>query len=470
MAVKLESSCSESVRFCAEFTAIFRPISWKNPFLSGWPRQEPKGEKILKLDVYHTLLIGITQAFLGSYAMLLIDFRKPVSRWRTRWIAIVSVIVGSNLVGLLFFDFWEMYYRVGAFTVTLPYILVTSWCSSHRDFRAVFSLATGLFVGSAGTAISLLANLLLWDNDYFTLAMRVVSFLALFFLLRRFSATYRSMLHQINHSWGILCIIPIVSFAATLYAVNRLNIANSLSAWFPIASLLIVCGCSYYLMYLFFEGVQKENDARHEVQLSVLQVSALQSRMEAVRAAENAIRTERHDLRHRLQTVAELVGRGDKEAALNFLDTAQKRLDEGKAIRWCRPPVLDAVFSSYFDQARSQDIRVEARISLPDVLPVNEGELAIVVANALENAIQANRNLPLDRREIHCKMVGAPGIMLEISNPCAGEVFFDSRGLPIAQKEGHGLGVQSISAFCRKNGAVCQFDLTEGWFRLRLVL
>lgn len=448
----------------------FPPHLLEKPILGRLRREEPKGEKILKLDVYHTLLIGITQAFLGSYVMLLIDFRKPVSRWRTRWIAIASVIVGSNLVGLLFFDFWEMYYRVGAFTVTLPYILVTIWCSSHRDFRAAFSLATGLFVGSAGTAISLLANLLLWDNDYFTLAMRVVSFLALFFLLRRFSATYRSMLHQINHSWGILCIIPIVSFAATLYGVNRLNIANSLSAWFPIASLLIVCGCSYYLMYLFFEGVQKENDARHEVQLSVLQVSALQSRMEAVRAAENAIRTERHDLRHRLQTVAELVGRGDKEAALNFLDTAQKRLDEGKAIRWCRPPVLDAVFSSYFDQARSQDIRVEARVSLPDVLPVNEGELAIVVANALENAIQANRNLPLDRREIHCKMVGTPGIMLEISNPCAGEVFFDSRGLPIAQKEGHGLGVQSISAFCRKNGAVCQFDLTEGWFRLRLVL
>ena len=87
---------------------------------------------------------------------------------------------------------------------------------------------------------------------------------------------------------------------------------------------------------------------------------------------------ERHDLRHRLQTATEMVARGDKVAALDFLDAAQKRLDEGKAIRWCRPPV--------------------------------------------------------------------------------------------AQKAGHGLGVQSISAFCRKNGAVCQFDLTDGWFRLRLVL
>ena len=184
--------------------------------------------------------------------------------------------------------------------------------------------------------------------------------------------------------------------------------------------------------------------------------------MEAVRAAEDAIRTERHDLRHRLQAVAELVSRGDKDAALDFLDAAQKRLDERKEIRWCRPPVLDAVFSSYFDQAQNQGILVEANIALPDTLPANEGELAIVLANALENAIHANLELPPELREIRCKMVGSPGVMLEISNPYTGEISFDSSGLPVAQREGHGMGIQSISAFCRKNGAVCRFDRTDG--------
>ena len=55
--------------------------------------------------------------------------------------------------------------------------------------------------------------------------------------------------------------------------------------------------------------------------------------MEAVKAAEDAIRTERHDLRHQLQAVAELIARGDKDAALDFLDATQKRLDEQKEIR-----------------------------------------------------------------------------------------------------------------------------------------
>ena len=92
----------------------------------------------------------------------------------------------------------------------------------------------------------------------------------------------------------------------------------------PAISLLMV-GFYSILMFLF-SSIRKEAEARHSALLSALQLSALQSRMEAVKAAEDAIRTERHDLRHRLQTVAELVSRGDKDAALDFLDAAQKGL------------------------------------------------------------------------------------------------------------------------------------------------
>ena len=425
----------------------------------------------MKLDFYHTAYIGISQAFLGCFVFLLVNFRKPVAKWRTRWIVAAVIIVGSNLIGLLFLNFWEIYYRMGFFTVTLPYILVTLWCSQYRDFRAAFSIITGLFVGCIGTANEMLTTLLLQHSkycEYYSFAVRAISFFLMFFILRRFSVTYRQMLHQLNRSWGILCLIPFSAFIAMLYTASYS--ANSTVIIVLIYGLMVSCSGAYYLMYLFFDRVQKENSARYEAQLSTLQVSALRSRMEAVRAAENAIRTEHHDLRHRLQAVAELVSRGDKDTALDFLDTAQKRLDERRVIRWCYPPVLDAVFSSYFDQAQNQGISVEAKIALPNSLSVNEGELAIVLANALENAIHANLNLPQGQRQIRCKMVGSPGILLELSNPCTAPVSFDSDGLPVSQKEGHGMGVQSISAFCRKNGAVYQFDQTDGWFRFRLVL
>lgn len=425
----------------------------------------------MKLDFYHTLFVAISQAFLGSYVMLLVDFRKPVATWRTRWIVTVVLVVCANLFGLLFLNFWDTYLRVGVITMTLPYILVTLWCSSYRDFRAVFNIITGLFIGCIGTANAMLTSLLLEDNiyrEYYSFAVRTISFFLMFFILRRFSFTYKQMLHQLNRSWGILCIMPFSTFISMLYAVNHSE--NPVTIIVLFYGLLTVCGCAYYLMYLFFERVQKENSARYEAQLSALQLSALQNRMEAVQAAENVIRMERHDLRHRLQAVSELIARGDREAALAFLDTATKRLDEQKDVRWCRPPVLDAVFSSYFDQAKNQGILVTAKIALPNKLTVDEGALAIVVANALENAIHANLKLPQKQREIRCKMVGTPGIMLEISNPCSENVTFDAEGLPVAHSEGHGIGMQSIGAFCRKSGAVCQFKLADGWFQLHLVL
>lgn len=133
--------------------------------------------------------------------MLLLDFRKPVAVWRrTRWIVTVAMVVSANLVALLFLNFWDTYLRVAIFTVTLPYILLTLWCSRCRDFRTVFSIATALFIGCIGTAIANLAELFLWENEYFSLLVCLASFAVMFFVMRRFNITYRNMLYQMDHS------------------------------------------------------------------------------------------------------------------------------------------------------------------------------------------------------------------------------------------------------------------------------
>lgn len=287
-------------------------------------------------------------------------------------------------------------------------------------------------------------------------------------LLRR---PYRRLIKVMPARWGVLTLIPCVFLAYLVfvaswpgsYLENQLQRIYVYAAVIPQAIVYIAIFKSLLDQY----RVQME---RQSAALLTVQIAALKEKIQKVKEVEEGVRIQRHDLRHQLQTVAELVAQGDGKAALEFLDTAQRRLDEQKVTRLCRPPVLDAVFSSYFDQAQRQGIQVEAKIALASALPVDESELAIVVANALENAIHACLELPRERREMRCKMLGTQGVMLEISNPCAGDIAFDDSGLPIARQEGHGLGVQSISALRRKNGAVCQFELKDGRFRFRLVL
>ena len=362
--------------------------------------------------------------------------------------------------------------RLFYLTISLPAIILTYWAANDTPAQAVFNYATQIMVSA------LSASMIRWLTESFNLsgAMNLLLMCAFYFTViflewRFLRQPFRMLIKVIPARWGVLTLIPCVYCGYLIllaawpgsYLENEAQRLYVYSAIIPLVFVYIAVFKSLLNQY----RIQME---RQRAALLTVQISALKEKVQRVKEVEDSIRIQRHDLRHQLQAVTELVARGDREAALEFLDAARKRLDEQKALSWCRPPVLDAVFSTYFAQAKDQGIQVEAKVSLPDSLPVDEGELAIVLANALENAIHANLRLPQERRRLHCKMVGAPGIMLEISNPCTGSISFDHSGLPLSRKEGHGLGVQSISAFCRKNGAVCQFELTDGWFRFRLVL
>lgn len=402
-------------------------------------------------------------------AFLFMDSRY--SRRRTIFIvSIVTIMLMAAVAALYRAVDMDAAFWIFAVTIHIPLILLLFTLSRFRGWRLIFQqLSVVLFctlIHHISGMIYYLSGSRFW---VLVLSCSVLSTGVIWFLIRFLRPLFFQILLELHRGWWLICLVMATYYIMTVYLIPGYAGFELRSTILKPAIGLLMLGVYSILMFLFF-SIRKEAEARHSAQMSALQLSALQSRMEAVKATEDAIRTERHDLRHRLQTVAELVSRGDREAAMEFLDAAQKRLDEQKEIRWCRPPVLDAVFSSYFDQAKNQGIRVEAKISLPADLPVNEGELAIVLANALENSIHANLALPLDQREIRCKVVGSPSVMLEISNPYTGNISLDSSGLPVASREGHGLGTQSISAFCRKNGAVCEFDTTDGWFRFRLVL
>ena len=380
-------------------------------------------------------------------------------------------VIGSSMV-LLWLGGELLLLRLFYLTISIPATVLTYWAANDTPVQAVFNHMTQILLSVLVVSIIRLLTDYLDLSGFVNVLLMGAFYLTIIYLERRFlRQPFRVLIQIIPTRWGALTLIPCVFCAYFIfvaswpgsYLQNDSQIVYVYAAVIPLIIVYIAVFKSLYDLY----RIQVE---QHSAALLAVQITALKEKLQKVKEVEEGIRIQRHDLRHQLQTVTELVAQGDRDAALKFLDAAQTRLDEHTVTRWCRPPVLDAVFSSYFDQAKNNGIPVEARISLSDTLSVDEGELAIVLANALENAIHANLELPRDQRKILCKIVGSPSVMLEISNPCTDNISFDSNGLPVAQREGHGLGVQSISAFCRKNRAICQFDLADGWFRFRLIL
>ena len=111
---------------------------------------------------------------------------------------------------------------------------------------------------------------------------------------------YKRQLLELRSGWWLLCLVMAVYYIIVIYLIpGNVGFSRSSTILKPSISLLMV-GFYSVLMFLF-SSIQKAAEIRHNAQLSALQLSALHSRMEAVRAAENAIRMERHDQRHRIQ-------------------------------------------------------------------------------------------------------------------------------------------------------------------------
>lgn len=282
-----------------------------------------------------------------------------------------------------------------------------------------------------------------------------------------------------RHGWWLICSLLAGHYLIMIYLLPGISgLSNGRITAIKVATCVMMVGI--YLVFLtLVSSLSREVEARHNAELTMLQLRGLEQRMEAVRQAEETVRMDRHDMRHRLRTIAELIRQGQTQEALAYTRGAEERLEGQRIVHWCRSPVLDAVFSSYFSQAEQQGVRVDAEIRLSEQLSVDEAELALVFANALENAINACMRLPKEVREISCHVIAHPRLMFQIANPTAEPVPFGKDGLPLASEarspgrspgvHAHGLGSRSIRAFCEKYGSICEYEQRDGQFVLRVI-
>ena len=101
-----------------------------------------------------------------------------------------------------------------------------------------------------------------------------------------------------------------------------------------------------------------------------------------------------------------------------------------------------------------------------DEFEANESELATALANAIENAVNACEKLPKEERHIEIKVLSKPKFIIMVRNSFDGQVEFDRDGIPINRNEEHGIGTQSIAAFCEKLGGYYQFTAKDKVFTL----
>lgn len=365
--------------------------------------------------------------------------------------------------------------RGGQFSLlinTLPELVFFWFLSRHRDGRLFFAF---FFSHTLIGEIVLLTNI---PNTFLTPESCLVNFLGRLILcsalcyvsFRYLREPFFRVQRGVGRGWGAFAFLTALQYVTAIVLFNfPTTITSRPAELLGMLLYLMIIPLTYVLLFSALLHQLELSESREREQLLSLQADALRQRVEQTARAEKQLSIQRHDQRHRSKALRAMLERGETDEAIAYLDDFDGTLAETKPRRWCENTVLDAVFASYLGAAEAEGIRVEASLDVPEELRVSAAELSTVFANALENAIQAVRALPEERRVIRCKCIRSPQFMFSVSNPYEGTVRFDDEGRPIAPKRGHGLGTASIAAYCEKHGAFCEYSAVDGWFTLRVM-
>lgn len=381
------------------------------------------------------------------------------------YVAVSSVLIIS-LLGYTFF------LRVLLFTISVSAIYLTFLLAEEQPSKSVFNHATQILFSLYITVSITLVNTVTHGSQLTDFLMRLTAYSIIILLEYRFLRRPFLYLSDITRNgWLILAMIPcsLLVFFAVLatYPVPFLENPTGIMFLYVLGAVTIIIYFSIF-QYLFIQ--YRFQTTQQNMELLQIQVENLKEKLEQDAAFTEQSRIDRHDTRHRFQTIACLLESGKTSEALDFITRYDNQLQVKSSVQYCKDILLNATLSSYFGQAKKDGITLETHLSIPDVLPVDSGELSIVIANALENAINACCMLPVEQRIIRFTCIHKPQLMLEISNPCSDEISFTDEGIPLSKDKEHGIGTRSIMAFCKKYNVIYSFSAKNGKFTLRMAL
>lgn len=414
--------------------------------------------------------ISLIWSMLHTLVIFILLFESRYSKTKTRFLTGLTMtpLIIANLFIAVSIPAEQMGMAL-LVTLSLPSLIVFWFLAKHRDGRFFFTFClVDTIVLEIIYITQILNHYITPESNLFMFLARLLAFPLLEWLIyKKVRSVYLDVQRHTKEGWGIFAVIGALFYVLMSLVINYPTSILTREAYLPAAALLFALIPIIYIhIILTLRRQQTLHEIREQDHILRLQVDNLTARMEEYSAADEKFRMERHDFRHKLNTLASLIQAGRHSECLPLLEEYGEALSNTGLTCYSNHAVLDAALAAYIQKAQSKGIPVNLGLAFPEVLPMNEAELATAMANALENAIHACEKVEPEKRYIDIKVLCRPGFIIQVANSYTGDIEFDQNEIPISREQDHGFGARSIAAFCQKNGGFYQFQADGERFTL----
>lgn len=340
----------------------------------------------------------------------------------------------------------------------LSCLLITAPFPKHA-LSYITILAYDIFIETVATCIAALL-----PREWIPGAQTALRFLLLLLTIYPVTVLVRWITEQLSTMgsekvWNYLCIC---GFSIIFIALLKL---------YPTGNGLIpdlLCGvvllCALFGMYgaaiRIQVGLKKAADTSQALDMANRQVDMQQDYYDHLISQMEEIRHIRHDLRHHRAALMALIKSGNTRAAEEYMQDWEI-LERGLPVTGNL--AADSLINYYYNKAKDLGFTLETELALAQLPPVSEPDLCVLIGNLLENALDAQEYLPPQSRFVRiCARSDADSLTLAVDNRFDGNVIKEGeRFLTRKEDKGHGIGLASVRAICKKYNGVLQLE-TEG--------
>ncbi|MDP3387811.1 MAG: GHKL domain-containing protein [Eubacteriales bacterium] len=204
---------------------------------------------------------------------------------------------------------------------------------------------------------------------------------------------------KISYFSIVTLVVVFINVALTFLSINfylDAELQNSSEFFYAIIALLIITASSILVINLAFKVIQQE---RKELKWNSMkkEYDNQLKHMDEINRVLKTMSANRHDYIAHLEAIGSLLkSREFGEAELYANQLLSEEQDIGTRIRTDNK-LISAILNYKERAINAMDIRFEHYVNIPDVLPVEDVDLTIIVTNALNNAIEACERMTSDR-------------------------------------------------------------------------
>ncbi len=280
---------------------------------------------------------------------------------------------------------------------------------------------------------------------------------------------------------GVLAVIT--GFVTLISYTNNGELWNSIIGAFRNTALLgyfepLQLFNEFLMLLLFFAAFYDfvMQTVRRNAELQALTLKSIYVTENAAQLRRSLDETHelRHEMKHHIDSLKVLCEDGDISRITKYVNSLSGDFCSEPS-RFSDHALINALVSSCSKRAKALGADFEASVQVPETISIEDTDLAVVLSNMIDNAIEAISLVPdeKDRRlSLKVAIFEDTGLFISCINTFHGERRQDERGAFISTKsaEGHGIGLKAMHRVAEKYNSILLPEVEGNVFHIKTYL